>query len=130
GTCATSSVADLDQVFHTIDGKTRGHLQRVIRGFAQQYEGRGKEVGQSAKYFNPLRSTSRTLANQVTQDQGALTRLLVNSSEAVTAIADRRNDLSSLVGNANSTASAVASENVALSQALGLLPTTLKRANT
>jgi phospholipid/cholesterol/gamma-HCH transport system substrate-binding protein len=130
GTDATTSVVDLDQVFNTIDAKTRGDLQGVIRGFARQYKGKSKQVGQSAKYFNPLLSTSRTLANQVTQDQGALTRLLVNSSEAVSAIADRRSDLSSLVGNANATTSAIASENGALSQALSLLPTTLKRGNT
>src|SRR5204862_7086347 len=62
--------------------------------------------------------------------EGALTRFLVNSSQAVTAIAERRNDLSGLVGNANQTAGAIAAENVALDRALQLLPTTLRRANT
>ena len=54
---ATTSVVDLDQVFNAIDKKTRGDLQDVIKGFATQYEGKGKEVGQSAKYFNPLLSS-------------------------------------------------------------------------
>ena len=70
------------------------------------------------------------LANQVTEDEGALTRFLVNSSRAVTAVAERRDDLSGLVTNANETAGAIAAENVALSRALELLPTTLRRANT
>lgn len=126
----TTSVVDLDQVFNAIDKKTRGDLQDVVKGFATQYEGKSKEVGQSAKYFNPLLSTSRVLANQVTEDEGALTRFLVNSSRAVTAIAERRDDLSSLVSNANATTGAIADENVALSRALELLPTTLRRANT
>jgi phospholipid/cholesterol/gamma-HCH transport system substrate-binding protein len=126
----TTSVVDLDQVFNAIDAKTRGDLQEVIRGFATQYEGKGAEVGQSAKYFNPLLSTSRVLANQLTEDEGALTRFLVNSSRAVTALAERRGDLSGLVSNANETAGAIAAENVALSRALELLPTTLRRANT
>jgi phospholipid/cholesterol/gamma-HCH transport system substrate-binding protein len=126
----TTTVVDLDQVFNAIDEKTRGDLQDVIKGFATQYQGKGKEVGQSAKYFNPLLSTSRVLAQQVTEDEGALTRFLVNSSRAVTAIAERRQDLSGLVGNANATAGAIAAENVALSRALELLPTTLRRANT
>jgi phospholipid/cholesterol/gamma-HCH transport system substrate-binding protein len=47
----------------------------------------------------------------------------------MSAIAERRDDLSALVGNANTTAGAIASENVALGRALGLLPTTLRRAN-
>jgi phospholipid/cholesterol/gamma-HCH transport system substrate-binding protein len=70
------------------------------------------------------------LANQVTEDEGALTRFLVNSSQAVTAISERKSDLSGLVSNANETAGAIADENVALSRALQLLPTTLRRANT
>jgi phospholipid/cholesterol/gamma-HCH transport system substrate-binding protein len=126
----TTSVVDLDQLFNSLDAKTRGDLQGVIKGFATQYEGKGKQVGQSAKYFNPLLSTSRVLADQLTQDESALTRFLVNSSQAVTAIADRRSDLSGLVSNANQTAGAIASENVAFDRALQLLPTTLKRANT
>jgi phospholipid/cholesterol/gamma-HCH transport system substrate-binding protein len=48
----------------------------------------------------------------------------------VTAIAERRNDLSALVANTNATASAIGQENAALARALGLLPTTLRRANT
>ncbi len=126
----TTSVVDLDQLFNTIDEKTRGDLQDVIKGFATQYEGRSKEVGQSAKYFNPLLSTSRVLAEEVTEDEAALTRFLVNSSRAVTAIAERRQDLSGLVTNANETTGAIAAENVALARALELLPTTLRRANT
>jgi phospholipid/cholesterol/gamma-HCH transport system substrate-binding protein len=47
----------------------------------------------------------------------------------VTAIAERRDDLADLVGNANATTGAIASENRALSEALGLLPTTLRRGN-
>ena len=48
----------------------------------------------------------------------------------MTAIAEKRDDLASLVGNTNTTAAAIAAENAALEQALGLLPTTLRRANT
>ena len=48
----------------------------------------------------------------------------------MTAIAERRDDLADLVGNTNATAAAIGSENAALAQALGLLPTTLRRANT
>ena len=126
----TTSVVDLDQLFNALDEKTRGNLQGVIEGFATQYKGRSAEIGQSAKYFNPLLSTSRVLAGQITEDEGALTRFLVNSSRAVTAVAERRDDLSGLVTNANATAGAIAAEQAALSRALELLPTTLRRANT
>jgi phospholipid/cholesterol/gamma-HCH transport system substrate-binding protein len=127
---STTTVVDLDQIFNTLDEKTRGDLAGVIKGFATQYEGKGEQVAESTKYFNPLLSSSRRLVQQVTEDEAALTEFLVNSSRAVTTIAERRDELSQLVGNANATASAIGSENVALAQALGLLPTTLRRANT
>ena len=127
---STTDVVDLDQIFNTLDDQTRGDLSDVIKGFATQYAGKGEEAGLSAKYFNPLLSSSRALTQQLTEDEAALTEFLVNSSRAATTIAERRDDLADLVGNANATAEAIGSENVALARALGLLPTTLRRANT
>jgi phospholipid/cholesterol/gamma-HCH transport system substrate-binding protein len=127
---STTTVVDLDQVFNTLDPATRKDLSGVIKGLARQYQGKGRQAGQSAEYFNPLLSTSRQLVGQLAQDEAALTTFIVNSSRAVTAIAERRGDLADLVGNANATAAAIGSENVALAKALGLLPSTLRRANT
>jgi phospholipid/cholesterol/gamma-HCH transport system substrate-binding protein len=127
---STTDVVDLDQIFNTLDERTRGDLADVVKGFAAQYEGKGEEAGESAKYFNPLLSSSRQLVQQVTEDEGALTRFLVNSSRAVTTIAERRGELADLVGNTNATAAAIGQENAALARALGVLPTTLRRANT
>ena len=127
---STTDVVDLDQIFNTLDERTRGDLADVIKGFATQYRGKGEEAGESTKYFNPLLSSSRRLVQEVTEDEEALTEFLVNSSRAVTTIAERRNELADLVGNANQTAAAIGAENAALARALGLLPTTLRRANT
>jgi phospholipid/cholesterol/gamma-HCH transport system substrate-binding protein len=129
-TDSTTTVVDLDQVFNTIDAKTRADLSGVIKGLARQYSGRGQAAGRSIEYFNPVLSTSRQLVGQLDADESALTAFLVNSSQAVTDIASRRGDLAALVGNANATTQAIGNENVALAQALGLLPTTLRRANT
>jgi phospholipid/cholesterol/gamma-HCH transport system substrate-binding protein len=127
---STTDVVDLDQVFNALDPKARKDLQGVVEGFAAQYQGKGREAGESAEYFNPFLSTSRRLVSELTRDEGALTDFIVNTSRAVTAIAERRDDLSSLVGSANATSRAIGQENVALARALGLLPTTLRRANT
>jgi phospholipid/cholesterol/gamma-HCH transport system substrate-binding protein len=129
-TASTTPVVDLDQIFDTLDEKTRGNLQDVVKGFAAQYAGKGPEAAEAIEYFNPLLSTSRRLVGEVTEDEDSLTHFLVDSSRLVTALAERRDDLADLVGNTNATARAIGSENVALAQALGLLPTTLRRANT
>ena len=124
---STTTVVDLDQIFNTLDPGTRRSLSGVIKGFATQYGGKGREAGRSTEYFNPLLSTSRRLVDAVDRDEGALTAFIVNSSRAVTAIAEQRDQLSALVGNTNATAKAIGDENVALARALGLLPTTLRR---
>jgi phospholipid/cholesterol/gamma-HCH transport system substrate-binding protein len=129
GADSTTTIVDLDQLFNTLDARTRGDLQKLVQGFATQYAGRADQAGEAFKYFNPALSTSRDLVNELTRDDGTLTRFLVSSSKTVTALADRRTDLSALVGNTNATAGAIASESQSLSQALQILPATLRRAN-
>ena len=128
-TASTTTPVDLDQIFNMLDPKARADLQGVITGFKTQLDGKGPQAAAATEYFNPLLSSARRLVNETTQDEDALTRFIVSSSRAVSAIAERRDDLADLVGNANATTGAIASENRALSEALALLPTTLRRGN-
>jgi phospholipid/cholesterol/gamma-HCH transport system substrate-binding protein len=125
----TTTPVDLDQLFNTLDPKTRKGLQDVIQGSAEQYAGKGRQANESAKYFNPFIVSTDQLVRQVDSDNSALTNFIVDSSKLVTDIADRRPDLVNLVSNANATAGAIANENTALATDLDLLPTTLRRGN-
>ncbi|MBA2514210.1 MAG: MCE family protein [Solirubrobacterales bacterium] len=127
---STTTPVDLDQLFNTLDSKTRNDLQNVIQGFSAQYDGKGKQANAAARYFSPALSSSRKLVNQLNRDSGALTRFLVNTSRAMGALAERRDDVAGVVTNSNTVAGAVAAESDALSQALGRLPGTLRKANT
>src|SRR4051794_1996274 len=127
---STTSPVDLDQLFNTLDPETLKGLQNVIHGFATQYEGRGLVNNQAAKYFNPAISTAARLVNEVDRDQRAFEDVIVEGAKVVTALAERRGDITDLVSNSNETAAAIASENQALSDTLGLLPGTLRKANT
>ncbi len=126
---STTAPVDLDQLFNTLDKPTRKALQDVIQGSSTWYDGAGEDANRGTKFFNPALSTSRTLINELVGDQKAFTDLVVSSSKVVSAIAERRDDLSGLVSNANTTTAAIAAENQALEQALGLLPGTLRQAN-
>jgi phospholipid/cholesterol/gamma-HCH transport system substrate-binding protein len=130
GSDSTTSIVDLDQLFNTLNPRTRRALQDVIQGSATQYQGKGVQANQSAKYFGPALSSTDQVIQQVLRDQGAFTNFLANSSKLVTDVAARRNDLSSLVANANATAGAIARENTAFNTDLALLPSTLRKANT
>jgi phospholipid/cholesterol/gamma-HCH transport system substrate-binding protein len=130
GSDSTTSIVDLDQLFNTLNPQTRRALQQVVQGSATQYQGKGKQANQSAKYFAPSLSSTDRVIQQLLRDQGAFTTFLANSSKLVTDVAARRNDLSSLVANANATAGAIAQENTAFNTDLALLPVTLRKANT
>jgi phospholipid/cholesterol/gamma-HCH transport system substrate-binding protein len=130
GTTRTTAPVDLDQIFDTLDPRTRRALQQVVQGSAEQYRGKGAQANASARYFNPALATTDALVREATSDQQALTDFIVSSSRLVTAVAARRDDLASLVSNADATAGAIAAENQSLGQALDVLPTTLRRGNT
>src|SRR3954447_24065267 len=126
----TTSPVDLDQVFNALDPQTRKSLQRIIHGQATWYGGRARETDQSLKYFNPALSTSSSLTRELVRDRVVFQRFVSDSSNLVTDLADRAPQLTQLVSNANTTASAIASENGSLEQTLDVLPDTLRNANT
>ncbi|HEY7633443.1 MAG TPA: MlaD family protein [Thermoleophilaceae bacterium] len=125
----TTSAVDLDQLFNTLDPKTRRGLQQLIKGSAAQLDGKGINANQSLKYLAPALSTSSLVTQELTRDQAEFARFVTDTSGVVTTIASRSNDLTALVGNANATTRAIGDENVSLNQALAVLPATLRQAN-
>jgi phospholipid/cholesterol/gamma-HCH transport system substrate-binding protein len=130
GVEATTAPVDLDALFNTLDPKTRRSLQEVIRGSATQYRGKGQQANEALKYLNPALSTTSRLVNELDRDQQSLEDFVIYTARATTALAERRNDLSSLVSNANTTSAAIGSESPSLNRALKALPPTLRNANT
>jgi phospholipid/cholesterol/gamma-HCH transport system substrate-binding protein len=130
GADKTQAPVDLDQLFNTLDPKTRKGLQNIVQGGATQYTGKSEKAAQALRYFNPALSTSARVARELVYDRSAFQRFVTETAQTVTAVDSRRDDLAALVGNANTTAKAIGDENVALGRALGLLPDTLRRANT
>jgi phospholipid/cholesterol/gamma-HCH transport system substrate-binding protein len=126
----TTAPVDLDQLFNTLDQPTRKGLQQIIQGSATQYDGKSEKANESLKYFNPALSTSSRLLRELVRDRVVFQKFITDSSHVVTDLADRRSDLSALVGNTNATAAAIGDENAALARSLDLLPTTMREANT
>jgi phospholipid/cholesterol/gamma-HCH transport system substrate-binding protein len=130
GADKTQAPVDLDQLFNTLDAKTRKGLQDIIQGGATQYQGKSEQAAAALHYFNPALSTSARVMRELVLDRQAFERFVAETAKTVSAVDERRSDLAALVGNTNTTAKAIGDENVALARALGLLPGTLRRANT
>lgn len=125
----TTTIVDLDQLFNTLDPKARRSLQRVIKGSATQFEGKGPQANQGAKYFNPALSTTRELVNEINRDSRTLERFLVDGANAMTALSEKRETLTELISNSNDAAEGIVAENEAFSEVLRRLPGTLRRGN-
>jgi phospholipid/cholesterol/gamma-HCH transport system substrate-binding protein len=126
----TTTAVDLDQVFAVFDPKTRKAVQDFFKNSATQFRGHEEQQRIAYQYLNPALSTSSRLFNELNRDNPLLSRFLVDSSKVVTALAQKRNDLSALIQNANSTFRALGDEQSALAQAISQLPGFMRQANT
>ena len=130
GTDNTSAPVDLDVLFNTLDDKTRAGLRNLIRGSGDWYDGKAKQARESTKYVPPWLSSTSDLTGELALDQEVLSRFVRDGARTVSALAERRDDLSGLVSNTNLAMKAIGDESAALQQALTLLPGTLRKANT
>jgi phospholipid/cholesterol/gamma-HCH transport system substrate-binding protein len=126
----TVTQVDIDELYNMLDPETRRSLQGFFKGSARQWRGMAREANVGFEYLNPALSTSRRLFNELTKDTPLLQRFLVDSSEMVTALAERRDDLAALIGNLNATMGALGSQKEALAESIGRLPPFMRQANT
>jgi phospholipid/cholesterol/gamma-HCH transport system substrate-binding protein len=121
----TKSPVALDELFNTLNPRTRRGLQQVIEGFALQYAGVEPQVNESVHYFpSTLRALTHVFA-ELTRDEKTFSEFLVNAAEATSVIGARSEALTSLIGNADTTFQAIGSEQRNLARGLHELPNTL-----
>jgi phospholipid/cholesterol/gamma-HCH transport system substrate-binding protein len=92
--------------------------------------GRGRQLRRGVHYLNPALSTGARLFEELTRDNNLLKRFLVDSGTLVNTLASRRDDLTGVVRNLNSTFGALGSQQQALADSVERLPPFLRRANT
>jgi phospholipid/cholesterol/gamma-HCH transport system substrate-binding protein len=130
GIARTTTAVDLDQVFAVFDPQTRKGVQSFFKNSAAEFKGKEQQQRIAYHYLNPALSTSSRLFNELNRDNPLLSHFLVDSSRLVTTLAEKRNDLSALIANANSTFRALGDEKVALADAIHQLPDFMRQANT
>ncbi len=127
---ATKEVVDLDQLFNTLNPKTRKGLQQFIQGSAEQYAGEGHNLGVATEYFGPSLAANSHFFSELGSEQATLTHFLVESAKALTTIAARKVDLTGLIEHANQTFQAIGSQQSSLAHGLRELPGVLNRGST
>ena len=123
----TSGIVDIDSVFNALDANTREGLRRIVRGFAQWYQGNSTQANLTAHYFPPALRAYSALFNQINADTPVLDQFINQTSTALGAIDQRSAQLTDLISQSRVTAQALSSDNRSLTQALDNLPSALNR---
>jgi phospholipid/cholesterol/gamma-HCH transport system substrate-binding protein len=126
----TTTAVELDQLFNTLNPTTREAVSDFFEGSAKQFKGKEQQQREVYRYLNPALSTSSRLFNELNRDSPLLADFLQDSEKLVTALAEKRDDLSALIGNANRTFRALGNERAALGEAIARLPDFMRTSNT
>jgi phospholipid/cholesterol/gamma-HCH transport system substrate-binding protein len=126
---ATIPVTDLDQLFDTLNPKTRKGLQGFIQGTAEQYVGQSKTLGESTELFPAFLTSTNHFFSELVREQPIFTSFLVETAKAVTTIGARKVQLADLIENQNKAFGAIGSEQSQLARGIKQLPATLEQGN-
>ncbi len=126
---ATRPVTDLDELFNTLNPKTRKGLQGFIQGTAEQYVGQSRALGESTELFPAFETATGHFFSELVREQPIFTSFLVETAKAVTTIGARKDQLADLIENQNKTFEAIGSVQSKLAKGLKRLPVTLRQGN-
>lgn len=125
---ASLTDVDLDEILSQLDARTRDYITLLANGAGEGLRGRGKDVARIFKRYGPtVRDLSRVNAS-LSQERGALRRLVTSLAKLNRKLARKPQDLSRLVDTAATTMHAFASEQSNLRDAVGELAPTLQQA--
>ncbi|HEV7615218.1 MAG TPA: MlaD family protein [Solirubrobacterales bacterium] len=130
GLGSTTTPIDIDQLFNTFPPSVRKGLANFIKGNSAIYAGQGPAGNDAYKYFGPALNRTDAFVKELNSDQRLLEQFVVNSSKLSTTVAQRGEQLSGAISNANTAFDAIASQNVAFDQTLRRLPPVMRQANT
>jgi phospholipid/cholesterol/gamma-HCH transport system substrate-binding protein len=130
GLDSTTSNVDLDEVFSIFDKKTRDSLRDAFRGSRRLYAGQSGAARQGWLYLDPSLVSASRLFRELNRDTPELERFLIESSDLVSDVAQRREDLAGLVTNLAETTGAITRPRGALANAISQLPAFMRQANT
>ena len=86
----TRGIVDLDELFNTLDYRTRSNVQAIVHGFADQFaDNQAGNANRALAALNPALAQTQRLTAQIAGDQAAFERFIVESAAVVSAIAPR-----------------------------------------
>jgi phospholipid/cholesterol/gamma-HCH transport system substrate-binding protein len=126
---ALHGTTDVDQLFNTLNPRTRRGLQEFFQGNAEWYAGIALQAGVSSEYFAPALNSAGHVFAELSRDQHTLTEFLVQGAKATTTLATRAPQLADLVEHADIAFGALAAHQSDLARGVAQLPIALHQGN-
>ncbi|MTD45900.1 MCE family protein [Conexibacter sp. W3-3-2] len=126
----TVESTEFDQVFDTLDAKTRKSLQSMLRGTGDTFGPRQREVGEAVTETGPGLEAIGGFADDLSRDEPALRAFVANTNRVTRTLAARRDDLSGLVNVAAATFNEFANNTAGIQGSLDNFPSALRETRT
>jgi phospholipid/cholesterol/gamma-HCH transport system substrate-binding protein len=126
---SAKGTTDLDQLFDTLNQRTRKGLQNYFVGEGEAYAGASQAFGTDVEYFGPFVASTNHIFAELGKDQRTFTNFLVYSAKALTTLAAHREELADLVSNGDRGLEALGAEQSSLQRGVAQLPATLNQGN-
>ena len=130
GLTSTTTPVEIDSLFNTLKPRVREGLSEVIQGFGTTYAGNGPNANSSYKYFYPALNQTDRFLTELNSDEAMFEEFVVSTSQLVTAVSERSDELSSSISNSRTAFSSIAAETRSLDRALASLPKAFRQSNT
>jgi phospholipid/cholesterol/gamma-HCH transport system substrate-binding protein len=116
-----------DEVLAVLDGDTRQYLQLLVQGAGQGLKGRGGDLNDVLRRFEPTHRDLAAVSSAVATRRKNLSRLITNLHELSGALGEKDGELAQLVDSSSAVFRSFASEQQNLSRAVAAFPSALRQ---
>ena len=122
----TAPDVNLDEVLQLLDSDTRAYLQMLLVGGAEGLDGRGRDLGKLLAALGPINQGVARLNREVAKRKENLANLIHNMNIFFGRVGEEDDEIAALLKASNDSLGAIASQELDLSRATGLLGPTLR----
>jgi phospholipid/cholesterol/gamma-HCH transport system substrate-binding protein len=118
-----SKTVELDEIFRSLDPRTRHSFQVWMQSLAVGIEGRGQDLNSAFGNLAPFAEDTNTLLVQLDQQEQAVQQLVRNTGVVFDALSRRSDQLTGLIRNSNTVFGTIADRNEQLQETFKAFPT-------
>jgi len=118
-----SKTVELDEIFRSLDPRTRHSFQVWMQSLAEGIEGRGADLNAAFGNLAPFAEDTNTLLVQLDQQEQAVQQLIRNTGTVFNALSARSGELTGLIRNSNTVFRTIAGRNQELQETFKAFPT-------